>query len=103
MGLSVVATSHAAATITINGNETCNYVYVVNTSTTLYVGVNFTPTGLAATLPGDGTTGNFVLPPASATIMTVPNGVGANPLQVTAIASAAGPTVVTVTPIGIQT
>ena len=103
MGLSVVATSHAAATLAFTGNDPCIAVEVVNTSATLLVAINLSGNGAAAVLPGDGVVGNYTLAPLASRVLPVSSGLVNGQLQVTAIASGAGPTQVLVTPVGMQT
>lgn len=108
MGLSVAATSHAGVTLTTYSNDQFNYCACMNTGSVAvainFTGVNSGQTANAAVLPGDGTAGNFVLPPNMdyplliAVPATPPNGT----LQVTAIGASAGPTLVVVTPVGNQ-
>ena len=82
-----------------NTNDQNNCVAFLNTGST-QVAVKFGPTGLAApTLPVSGsTTGDFVLPAS----MTVPLifAVPTTPTYVRMIGSAAGPSIVYVTPVG---
>ena len=102
IGLSVTGSSHTAVTIKAT-NPAANALLIHNTSTsvTVYVNtVNCAPGGSvvtanAATVPGDGTAGSFP-------VLTYDSGVKIGvrfPLSVTAIGSAAGPTLITVTPI----
>ena len=101
MGLSVAATSHAAVTLLFNGNDTCNYVSVNNTSTSVAVAVNLSANGAAAVLPSDGAAGNYLVPPLEERVIAVPSSLNAaNLLQVTAIGTAAGPSLIGVTPLG---
>lgn len=104
VGLSVVATSHAAVPIAVVANDNANFVSVLNTGT-VAVAVRLSVAGTAATLPGDGTTGDFVLAGAMThpILLTLPSPSGVSPCQITAIATAAGPSLLYVTPVVIQT
>ena len=96
IGLSVVATSHAAQTITPAADT--NAVLFVNTSSTLIVYVTVAQNGLtaaASVIPTDGAVGATPIPPLQSLCVTTANA----PISVTAIASAAGPTLLTVTPV----
>lgn len=100
LGLSVGATSHAAVALPANQDQ-CNYVNVVNTSTTLYVAVTLSAAQTASTIPGDGTTGSYVIGPNQSVNLAAPIANQAS-IYATAIASGAGPTLVLFTPIGSQ-
>jgi len=103
IGLSVTASSHAAVKIdaidpSANGLVCCNtstsvvtYIKVASSSN----GSNAPPSAGAATIPGDGTAGDF---PILTYDDTVIDGLSF-PVSVTAIGSAAGPTLLTVTPV----
>jgi hypothetical protein len=106
--LSVAATQHADVLVVPKTAETCNYALFWNTGTTS-VCVVTAPQGTAAPVvvfPVDGTPtvpNSFVLPPS----MTVPVAYsvqcnGPAGFNVGAIGSAAGPTILYVTPIGKQ-
>lgn len=104
LGLSVVATSHAAVAVgTFTGNDSASFVACLNTGATT-VAIRFSVAGTAATLPGDGTTGDWVLAPAmqAPVLVPLPSGASTGPCQVTAIGSAAGPGLVYVTPMVVQ-
>lgn len=106
VGLSVVATSHAAVPIAVVANDNANFVALLNTGI-VAMAVRLSVAGTAATLPGDGTTGDFVIPGAMTAPMVVPlpspSSTTAGPCQITAIATAAGPSLLYVTPVVIQT
>ena len=104
--LSVAATQHADVAIKAPNNETCNYALFLNTGATSVCVVtapngNATPT---VVFPVDATPtdpNSFVLPP----LMTTPLAVsvqcaGPQGYNVAAIGSAAGPSIIYVTPIG---
>jgi hypothetical protein len=103
VGLSVAATSHAA--VTINATDpSANALLFCNTSTAVVVyvktastviGQGTAPSAAAATIPGDGTIGDF---PILAYDDTAIAGM-VFPVSVTAIGSAAGPTLFTATPV----
>ena len=98
VALSVTATLHTAVPITFFTTDIANYVLMFNSGTTA-VAVQFSQTGVAATLPVDGTPGSFTLPPAANPyVIPLPNGV-TGPPQVTAIGSGAGPSIIYVTPL----
>ena len=98
--LSVAATAHAAVTVSaVGGSVLSNYASFLNVGANT-VAVEVSPVGVtatAATIGADGATGSFVLPP----LMTVPIvlAVPANYFQVSAIGSAAGPSLIYVTPL----
>ena len=99
--VSVGATSTIAIPISANTNDQVNYCAFLNTGSTV-VSVNIGDTNVAAAvLPVSGsTTGNYVLP-ASMTqpvVLAVP----ATTFYVRMIGSAAGPSIVYVTPVGDQ-
>jgi hypothetical protein len=103
IGLSVGATSHAAVTIQAT-DQSANALVCCNNSTaeTIYVkiksstnGTGVIPTAAAATIPGDGTEGDFPILAYDDT----PIGGLVFPISVTAIGSAAGPILFTVTPV----
>lgn len=97
--ISVTASATAEVLVNNASNDQNNCVAFLNTGAT-QVAVKFGPTGVSApVLPVSGsTTGNFVLPAA----MTVPLifAVPTTPTYVRMIGSAAGPSIVYVTPVG---
>jgi hypothetical protein len=99
--ISVAGTSTSETAITANTNDQVNYAAFLNTGSTS-VAVKLGATGLAAAvMPISGTsTGGFVLPPlmVQPTNLAVP----AMPFYVRMIGSAAGPSIVYITPIGDQ-
>ena len=103
IGLSVTGSSHAAVQINTT-DPSANAVLFCNTSTsvTVYVkiassslGTGTLPSAGAATIPGDGTAGDFPILAYDDT----PIGGITFPLSITAIGSGAGPTLFTATPI----
>ena len=96
LGLSVVAASHAAVALTLYAGEYPTWVACLNTGPNT-VAIKFSQTGVASVLPGDGTTGDYILP----ALMTGPVLLPLTSLTpyVTAIGSAAGPALVYVTPV----
>lgn len=102
VGLSVVATSHAAVSLALTTNDSANYCAVVNTGA-VAVAVKLSQAGLAAVLPGDGTQGDFILPAAMTQPMILPMPWSPTaPAQITAIGAAAGPSLIYATPVVIQ-
>jgi hypothetical protein len=99
VALSVVATTHAAVPLAVAGNEMLCYAACLNLGT-VAVAVHFSPTGEAAILPVDGTPGEFILPP----LMTAPIvlNIPSPTVQVTAIGATAGPSLIYITPVAIQ-
>jgi hypothetical protein len=99
--ISVAASSTTATQIKASTNDQVNYASFINTGAT-YVAVSLGDANVgAAVLPVSGsTTGNFVLPAS----MTVPIvlAVPASPYYVRLIGSAAGPSIVYITPVGDQ-
>jgi len=100
VALSVTASAHAAVQLTGNTNDQINFVSCLNTGA-VSVAIRFSPLSTdAATLPVDGTVGDFLLPP----LMTRPIVLACPPINmqipcyVTAIGSAAGPSLVYLTP-----
>lgn len=97
--LSVVASSHAAVDIVTDAtNEQCNFAAVLNTGAAT-VCIVFSQNGDAAVLPVDGTPSNgYVLPPLMVhpLVLSIPS---LNKCKVTAIATAAGPSLVYITPL----
>ena len=100
--ISVAGSSTTATQIKASTNDQVNYASFINTGAT-YVAVSLGDANVgAAVLPVSGsTTGNFVLPAS----MTVPIvlAVPASPYYVRLIGSAAGPSIVYITPVGDQT
>jgi hypothetical protein len=98
VAVSAGATATSEALVNNNPNIQCNYVSLINVGATS-VAVRFGPTGVdAPVLPVSGsTTGNFVLPPlmTDAILFAVPT----TPTYVRMIGSAAGPSIVYVTPV----
>lgn len=96
--LSVVATSHAAVTVSAASTDSANFAAFLNTGAAT-VAVNVAPTNAAAAvLPVDGTPSDVILLPPSMTqpiVYAVPPG----SFSVTAIGSAAGPSLVYITPL----
>lgn len=101
--LSVVATSHAAVPMTRTTNDATTYCALINTGT-VAVAVRLSAAGTAATLPVDGTPGDFVLPPLMQTPMTIvmPADTQNQPCQITAIGATAGPSLIYATPVVMQ-
>jgi len=99
IALSVVATSHAAVNVVSSTNDIVNFVSCLNTGA-VPVAIRFSQAGDAATIPVDGTPGDFLLPAAMnfPVIISMPQ---RNP-KVTAIGTAAGPSLVYITPVGDQ-
>ncbi len=101
--LSVAATAHAAVTVSaVGGSVLSNYASFLNTGANP-VAVEISPVGVTATtatIGSDGSTGSFVLP--AAMIQPIVLAVPANTFQVSAIGSAAGPSLVYVTPLSDQ-
>lgn len=104
IGLSVVATSHAAVPVAVTSNDNANFVSLLNTGASA-MAVRLSVAGTAATLPGDGTTGDFVLAGLMVhpVVIPLPSPAGVSPCQITAIAVAAGPSLLYVTPMVMQT
>jgi hypothetical protein len=98
VAVSAGATATTERLVNNDPNIQCNYVSLINTGATS-VAVKFGPAGVdAPVLPVSGTnTGNFVLPPlmTDAIMFAVPT----TPTYVRMIGSAAGPSIVYVTPI----
>jgi hypothetical protein len=101
--LSVTASAHTAVTVSaVGGNVLSNYAAFLNAGANA-VAIEISPVGITAvtaTVPVDGTTGSYILPP----LMTRPIvlAVPANDFQVSAIGSAAGPALVYITPVSDQ-
>ena len=98
VAVSVAASATSEALVNNNPNIQCNYVSLINTGATS-VAVKFGPAGLdAPVLPVSGsTTGDFVLPPSMNDAILF--GIPTTPTYVRMIGSAAGPSIVYVTPI----
>jgi hypothetical protein len=105
VALSVTASSHAAVSLSDSVNDQANYAACVNTGA-VAVAVTISQTGVASTFPVDGTPGNagsFVLPPAMQVPVVLPLAIGPQAFgQITAIGAAAGPSIIYVTPIIMQ-
>ena len=100
LGMSVAGTSHTAVALKFNTNDMVNFCAVTNVGA-VAVAVKFTVAGDAAVYPGDGTFGDYVMPPLmeAPIILTIPQQAG---VQVTAIGASSGPTLVYFTPMGDQ-
>lgn len=98
VAVSAGATATSEALVNNNPNIQCNYVSLINTGSTS-VAVKFGPTGVGApVLPVSGsTTGDFVLPPLMTDAILF--GIPTTPTYVRMIGSAAGPSIVYITPI----
>jgi hypothetical protein len=98
VAVSAGASATSEALVNNNPNIQCNYVSLINTGTTS-VAVKFGPTGLTApVLPVSATnTGDFVLPPLMTDAILF--GIPTTPTYVRMIGSAAGPSIVYVTPV----
>jgi len=105
--LSVAATQHADVTISAKGNDQLNYVALTNVGST-DICVVFSQGGIATpavVFPVDGTPtvpNSFLIPHGmtGATVVAVP--VIGNQTTISAIGSAAGPSILYVTPVGDQ-
>jgi hypothetical protein len=100
VALSVTASAHAAVQLTGFTPDQINYVACINTGA-VNVAIKFSQISTdAATLPVDGTPGDFLLP----ALMEFPIVIACPPVNsqlpcyVTAIGAAAGPSLVYVTP-----
>ena len=97
--VSVGATATSAVTINNASNDQNNFVSLLNTGSTS-VDIKFSQSGTAAVLPVSGsTTGDYVLPPTMN--MPILFAVPTTPCSLTMIGSAAGPSIVYVTPVTI--
>ncbi len=94
--LSVVATSHTAVTFTQFNNDVSPYIALLNLGA-LPVAVAITQDGRAATLPVDGTPGDFTLPPLMLWPILLPCNI--KDPKITAIGTGAGPTLIYATPV----
>ncbi len=97
--VSVGATATANVQINNSSNDQNNFVSLLNTGST-NVAVKFSQAGATPVLPVSGsTTGDFVLPPTmnAPILFAVPT----TPCSVRMIGSAAGPSIVYVTPVTI--
>lgn len=104
LALSVVATSHAAVPVVLNNSsEVSNWIALIN-SGTVAVAVRLSVAGTAATLPIDGTPGDFLLPASMPLplVIPLPNQTQSNPCQITAIGATAGPSIIYATPVVMQ-
>jgi len=98
--LSVTASAHSAVQLTANTNDLINYIACLNTGA-VNVAIKFSQLSSdSATLPVDGTLGDFLLPALMTTpiVVACPPIGGQLPCYVTAIGSAAGPSLVYLTP-----
>ena len=100
VALSVTGSAHAAVQLTATTNDQINYVSCLNTGA-VNVAVRFSQLSTdAATLPSDGTPGDFLLP----ALMQLPIVLACPPINmqspcyVTAIGAGAGPSLVYFTP-----
>jgi len=98
VALSVVATSHAAVALNVTQSDTTNFVALLNAGA-VAVAVKISQNGVAATLPVDGTPGDYILPPNTGLPVLIPCAAGpTGPAQITAIGATAGPTIIYATP-----
>ena len=96
MALSVTASSTSATLINDNTNDQINYASFLNTGSAV-VAIKWGDANVgAAVLPVSGTNGDFLLPAGmtSPVVLAVPT----TPFYVRAIGSAAGPSLVYITP-----
>ena len=96
MALSVTASSTSATLIDDNTNDQINYASFLNTGSAV-VAIKWGDANVgAAVLPVSGTNGDFLLPAGmtSPVVLAVPS----TPFYVRAIGSAAGPSLVYITP-----
>jgi len=101
--LSVTGSSHAAVTLTTQGNDQANFVALVNLGS-VGVAVTISQAGIASTLPIDGTPGSFMLPPImqQPILLPLPSGTGGTAPSITAIGVSAGPSLIYATPVTAQ-
>jgi hypothetical protein len=99
VALSVVATSHAAVLLTTFTPDVVTYCALLNPGA-VAVAVKISQNGAAATLPIDGTPGDFILPPLMQFPIVIP--IPTVTPQITAIGATAGPTVIYATPVVYQ-
>lgn len=100
VALSVAGTAHSAVQLTGNTNDQINYVACLNTGA-VNVAVRFSQLSSdAASLPVDGTPGDFILPGLMEfpIVLACPPINMQNPCYVTAIGAGAGPSLVYFTP-----
>ena len=107
--LSVANSSHAATQVAASTGQYPQYAYFFNTGATgatpLIIYVNTGPNAAvaAATIGTDNATGSFPIAPGQGIVLQCPfvqqAGANAPSFWVTAIGSAAGPTLLTVTPV----
>ena len=98
--LSVTASAHSAVQLTSFTNDLINYIACLNTGAA-NVAIKFSQLSTdTAALPADGTPGDFLLPALMTTpiVVACPPIGGQLPCYVTAIGSAAGPSLVYLTP-----
>lgn len=96
VALSVTASSHTAVAFTFYTNDLTTFIAVQNPGA-LPVAVAVSQDGRAAVLPVDGTPGDFILPPLMEYPVLLP--CGYTTPQITAIGTAAGPTIIYATPV----
>jgi hypothetical protein len=99
--LSVTASATTSLQIANPSNDQINYASFLNTGdATVAIEISSLGTAPAATLPVSGTPGSFVLAPKMTlpVVLATPN----TPFTLTAIGSAAGPSLVYVTVVGTQ-
>lgn len=99
--LSVTASATSSLQIANPSNDQINFASFINTgAAAVAVEISSLGTAPAATLPVAGTPGSFVLPPLMTLpiVLAVPN----TPFTLTAIGSAAGPSLLYVTVVGTQ-
>lgn len=99
VALSVVATSHAAVALVATTPDVVNYCALLNAGAVV-VAVKISQNGAAATLPIDGTPGDFILPPLMQYPIVIP--IPTTTPQITAIGATAGPTLIYATPVVYQ-
>jgi hypothetical protein len=99
VALSVVATSHAAVALATNTPDLANWCALLNPGA-VAVAVKISQSGAPATLPVDGTPGDFILPPLMEFPIVIP--MPTTTPQITAIGATAGPTIIYATPVVYQ-